>query len=229
MLQQTQVSRGLPKYLEFIQKFPKVADLASASPSEVLRAWRGLGYNRRALYLHNSAKMIVKEWKGQIPDDEAQLMRLPGLGKYTARAILVFAFMKDLSMVDTNIRQIIMHFFFHDSPQPEKLIQEVADQLVPKGKSWEWHQALMDYGALAIVRSKKRNEIKKTKPFKETNRYFRGRLIDVLREKSYKEKELVKLLCSIYGKDDLFFMDLLEHLEKEGLIEKQKQVWRLPV
>ena len=145
MLQQTQVSRGLPKYLEFIQTFPNVEALAGASPAQVLRIWKGMGYNRRAVYLQKAAKAIVDIYKGRFPDTEPELTGLPGLGRYTARAILVFAFKKDIAMVDTNIRQIITHFFFHDIPQPEKIIQEVADQLVPKGKSWEWHQALMEY------------------------------------------------------------------------------------
>jgi A/G-specific adenine glycosylase len=222
MLQQTQVSRGLPKYLEFIQTFPTVETLAGASPAQVLRMWKGMGYNRRAVYLQKAAKAIVDIYKGRFPDTEPELTRLPGLGRYTARAILVFAFKKDIAMVDTNIRQIITHFFFYNIPQPEKIIQGVADQLVPIGKSWEWHQALMDYGALELVKKKVEGIKKKTVPFKETNRYFRGRMLDLLREKKWKRKHLYEKMIELYGKDMDFYFGTLKGLEKDGLISSSK-------
>ncbi len=234
MLQQTQVSRVLTRYTEFIEAFPTVNVLASASPAQVLRLWKGMGYNRRALYLHQTAKNIVQKYNGSFPKDEEKLVKLPGLGKYTARAILVFAFKQNIAMVDTNIRQIITHFFFHDTPQPEKIIQEVADQLVPIGKSWEWHQAMMDFGAEKLIKLKVHKaclparQVIKSKPFKETNRYFRGRTMDELREKSYKEKKLIKMLCSKYGKDEIFYINLLKGLEKDGLVVNKKAVWKLP-
>lgn len=228
MLQQTQVSRGLPKYIEFIEKFPTVKSLAAASTGEVLRMWKGMGYNRRALYLQRTAQKVVDEYKGIFPNNEQQLTTLPGLGTYTARAVMVFAFKIDIAMVDTNIRQIITHFFFNDVPQTEKVIQEIADRLVPKGKSWEWHQALMDYGALELKRNENRSVKKKTKPFKETNRYFRGRILDLLREKSYTEPVLVEILCSKYGKDEQFYMGLMEKLVVEGLVTHKKDMWQLP-
>lgn len=177
MLQQTQVRRVLPKYAEFIEAFPDISTLANASPADVLRAWKGMGYNRRALYL----KKITA-----IPKTEKELMKLSGIGRYTARAILVFAYKKDIALVDTNIRKIIMHFFFHDQPQQEKVIESFAKKLLPKGKSWEWHQALMDYGASQLW--PKLN--KKQKPFKNSSRYFRGRVVDMLREKAVSEKTL---------------------------------------
>jgi A/G-specific adenine glycosylase len=237
MLQQTQVSRGLPKYLEFIETFPTVTDLAHASPSKVLKLWKGMGYNRRALYLQESAKKILTDFAGKFPQTEEELLSLPGLGIYTARAVLVFAYRQDMAMVDTNIRQIITHFFFHDEKQSEKVIQEVADKLVPKGKSWDWHQALMDYGAIAMINAKlqmlhKRRKLKKINPvvpFKETNRYFRGRIMDLLREKEYEEKELIGILCSTYGKDEQFYIGLLKTLENEGLAVYKTGYWKLPV
>lgn len=197
MLQQTQVGRVLPKYAEFIEAFPNISTLANASPADVLRAWKGMGYNRRALYL----KKITS-----IPKTEKELMKLPGIGRYTARAILVFAFKKDIALIDTNIRKIITHFFFHDTPQKESRIQEVADWLLPKGKSWEWHQALMDYGASHLWS----NLNKKQKPFKNSNRYFRGRVIDMLRDKAMAEKELnVK-------------PEIIEGLIRDGLVVRSR-------
>ena len=204
MLQQTQVLRVIPKYLEFIKAYPTINDLARASTAEVLRHWKGMGYNRRALYLKKSALL------GEIPKTEKELMKLPGVGKYTARAILVFAYKQDIAMVDTNIRQILTHFFLGDAPQKEKVIQQVADQLLPKGKSWEWHQALMDYGAMEL--EKIPGVIKKQKKFKNSNRYFRGKLMDILREGPIKE----------------YASPVVDGLVKDGLVVRNKKTLRLP-
>ncbi len=231
MLQQTTVSRVLTKYPGFIKRYPTLKDLAVSRPADVLRIWKGMGYNRRALHLHQTAKVIVQKYGEFFPKDEQELVKLPGLGRYTARAVLVFAFNKNVAMVDTNIRQIITHFFFHDTPQPEKNIQELADQLVPKGMSWEWHQALMDFGSHMRTVSSIKYQVsskKKKPPFKQSNRYFRGRIIDLLRDRSYKENELIKNLCSMYGKDETFYISLLKALEKEGLVAYKKSTWKLP-
>jgi len=216
MLQQTTVSRVLSKYKKFLIKFPDVGALQKASVSDVLRVWKGMGYNRRALYLKKAAKTIVEDFSNQFPISEQLLSKLTGVGKYTARAILIFAYKKDIAAVDTNIRQIITHFFFDDKPQKENVIQDVADQLVPKDTSWEWHQALMDYGALEMSKLK----IKKTKkkpriPFKQTNRYFRGRLIDRLREGALQEPS---------G----FSTAIIDGLIKDGLVKRNNGMLSLP-
>jgi A/G-specific adenine glycosylase len=213
MLQQTTVRRVLLKYKEFLLKFPDIRSLQKASVADVLRAWSGMGYNRRALYLKKAASF------GKIPKTEKELLKLPGVGKYTARAILIFAFRKDIAAVDTNIRQIITHFFFDDKQQNEKVIQEVADRLVPVGKSWEWHQALMDFGAIALKsRAKSRDPSKKSIPFKKTNRYFRGRIIDILRGGSVEEKNILKNFSS----------GTLCGLVKDGLVERKNGKIQLP-
>ena len=210
MLQQTQVSRVLPKYEEFVARYPTAKSLSRASTADVLKIWRGMGYNRRALYLKKAAEV------GVFPKTEKELLKLPGLGTYTARALLVFAYRKDVAMVDTNIRQIITHFFFHDMPQKESVIQNVADQLVPIGKSWEWHQALMDFGALALPKNSK--IIKKQKKYIGSNRYFRGKLIDMLREGPKSEQVILKE----------FSKSILAGLEKDGLIEIKDGTVLLP-
>lgn len=204
MLQQTQVSRVIPKYLEFIQQYPTVKSLAKAPTSDVLRIWKGMGFNRRALYLKKAAEA------GIFPKNEQELSKLPGVGKYTARAILVFAYKQDVAMVDTNIRQIITHFFFDGQPQKETVIQDVANELLLKGKSWEWHQALMDYGALALPKNPK--IIKKQKKFVGSNRYFRGRLMDILREGPIKE----------------YASPIVDGLVKDGLVVKKDGLLSLP-
>jgi len=228
MLQQTQVSRVLPKYTEFIKSFPTVQSLARASTSDVLKIWKGMGYNRRALYLHKAAQIISKKYDNQFPPSIQLLSSFPGIGTYTARAILVFAFKKDIAMVDTNIRKIITHFFFKDIKQPEKVIQEVADQLVPTGKSWEWHQALMDFGAIELKNvlllspftpnHPNPPNLTKKIPFYESTRFFRGRIMDLVREKKWKEKELIKTMIRKHGKDAKFYQDCIGKLLQEGLL-----------
>ncbi|MBI3342622.1 hypothetical protein HY032_00500 [Candidatus Gottesmanbacteria bacterium] len=232
MLQQTQVLRVLPKYIEFLDAFPTVFSLASASPAQVLRIWKGMGYNRRALYLHKAARAIVTEHHGTFPISEHELVRLSGLGTYTARAILVFAYAQEVPLVDTNIRQIITHFFFEDQRRKESVIEEVARQILPEGKSWEWHQALMDYGALELqkVNGKRQKERKNQIPFKDSNRYFRGRIIDRLREGEISEKKLINELGKTSTKPVAFLHSIFDSLIKDGLIERTSRgVLLLPV
>jgi A/G-specific adenine glycosylase len=231
MLQQTQVSRALPKYEEFLYFFPDVYALASAKTSQVLKVWQGMGYNRRALYLKKTAEAVVSAHHGYFPEAEMDLLKLPGVGKYTARAIMVFAFRQDVAMIDTNIRQILVHFFFDGKAVSEKEVENVADALVPKGKSWEWHQALMDYGALALkaVRGKTKAVMKaKAVPFKESDRYFRGRIVDALRQKDWKEKELVSYMSAFYKKPSMFITRIVDGLVKDSLVTRKKNVVQLP-
>lgn len=225
MLQQTQVSRVLLKYREFLSIFPTVIDLANSPLSNVLQAWKGMGYNRRAQYLQKSAREVVLKYNGYFPTDEKQLLSLPGIGLYTARAIQVFAWKKDVAMVDTNIRQIIIHYFFDGKLQSPTVIQDTADRLVPKGKSWQWHQALMDFGSIAMphIRNEsgiaKKNIKKKALPFKDSPRYIRGRIIDLLRDGPQKKQLLCEHISVLYGKPELFVMAQLNALVKESLVE----------
>lgn len=218
MLQQTQVSRIIPKYKEFIKTYPTLRSLARASTADVLRLWKGIGYNRRALYLKQIATL------GKLPKSEQELSKLPGVGTYTARAILVFAYRKNVPLVDTNIRQIITHFFFSDKQQKESVIYDVASQLLPKGKSWQWHQALMDYGALALEHIPQEKSI----PFKNSNRFYRGRIMDLLRERTYARKKLLDLLVAKYNKSENFFEEILIDLVNEGLLTKRNNTISLP-
>lgn len=165
------------------------------------------------MYLKKAAEI------GIFSDNEKELTKLPGVGKYTARAILVFAFNKNVAAVDTNIRQIITHYFFKDTIQKPSVIQSIADQLVPVGKSWEWHQALMDYGALIKLPLRHKQ---KAVPFKQSHRYYRGRIMDLLREKERKERELLSYLARTYEKHEQFFRERIDDLIKEGLVERSK-------
>lgn len=232
MLQQTQVTRVLPKYEEFLHVFPNVFALSKATPAMVLRIWKGMGYNRRALYLQKTAQEIVHSYEGIFPENESLLTKLPGVGIYTARAILVFAHKQNVGLVDTNIRQIITHFFFNDVPQKESTVQNVANALVPIGKSWEWHQALMDYGALELsklrITKAKASNTNKTIPFVQSDRYFRGRIMDLLRQRPYAHDELFRYMRETYEKSEQEISRILVGLVKDGLLREKNSKFQLP-
>lgn len=230
MLQQTQVSRVLPIYNTFLTEFPTVHILASASPAAVLKRWKGMGYNRRALYLQKTAITVSQEYGGTFPSDVPALESLPGIGQYTAAAIAVFALQKQIPVIDTNIRQILTHFFFQDEPQTPAIIHQIAWKLLPAGRAWEWHQALMDYGALALKSQlpKRQKSQSSTIPFRQSKRFFRGRIIDRLRESSVKRDEYIDELIFLYNKPLPFFRDIISSLVKEGMVTEKKDILELP-
>lgn len=147
MLQQTQVDRVLPKYHEFLQRFPTLQVLATAPTADVIRAWRPLGYNRRAINLQAIARQVVDQFGGQLPDDIDALRQLRGIGRYTAGAIACFAFGHQVAFIDTNIRRVLGRVLFGNSRPPERQLLKLATAAIPKGQAYDWHQALMDLGA----------------------------------------------------------------------------------
>jgi A/G-specific adenine glycosylase len=148
MLQQTQVSRVVSYYQTWIARWPTLGALASASRAEVLQAWMGLGYNTRAVNLHKAAQRIVAEFDGDVLAAMKQYKEIPGVGRYTAQAVQIFSTNADLVTVDTNIRRIFIAEFDLSEDLSTQELWEVAEQCLPRGRSREWHNALMDYGAL---------------------------------------------------------------------------------
>ncbi|GAC1530064.1 MAG: A/G-specific adenine glycosylase [Acidimicrobiales bacterium] len=146
MLQQTQAARVVPRWQSFMDRWPTATRCADDSVAEVVRAWAGLGYNRRALHLHRCAVEVVERHEGELPADLTALLSLPGIGPYTARAILVFAFGVDVGVVDTNAARIAARAVA-GRPLAAAEAQAVADGLVPAGRGWEWNQAVLDLGA----------------------------------------------------------------------------------
>jgi A/G-specific adenine glycosylase len=146
MLQQTQVSRVIPRYEEFVQRFPDPEACASAPVGAVVEAWAGLGYNRRAVNLHRTASQVVERHGGRLPGSLDELLALPGIGPYTARAVLAFAYEKQVGVVDTNAARVLAR-----AVAGRRLtlgeVQAHADRLVPAERSWEWNQAMLDLGA----------------------------------------------------------------------------------
>ena len=151
MLQQIQVARAIPFWERFLAAFPTPESLAAAPLSAAIRVWGDLGRYRRVADLHRTACLIVDDHKGRVPSDPAVLRALPGIGPYTAGAIACFAFERDVSFVDTNIRRVLHRLFVGvENPPgvaPPRMIVEVAAKVLPDGRAWAWNQALMDLGA----------------------------------------------------------------------------------
>jgi A/G-specific adenine glycosylase len=197
MLQQTQVARVTIKYQDFLKLFPSVNMLASALLADVLSAWSGLGYNRRAKFLWQAAKMIVNEFGGVFPQTLKELTRLPGIGPNTAGAILAYAFNQPVVFIETNIRTVYIHHFFADETNiPDKQVLELVKQTLDIKNPRQWYWALMDYGAHLkqtvgnVSRSSK--SYAKQAPFKGSLREVRGNILRVLMEKPHTKAELVQ-------------------------------------
>lgn len=151
MLQQTQVPRVVPRYHAFLARFPTPAACAAATVGDVVDEWAGLGYNRRAVALHRCAAACVADHDGALPDDLDALRALPGIGPYTARAVLAFAFERDVGVVDTNVGRVLARWA--GRPLRPAEAQGAADAAVPAGAGWAWNQAMFDLGA-AVCRKR---------------------------------------------------------------------------
>lgn len=222
MLQQTQVERVIEKYGEFLAAFPDFSSLAKAPLARVLRIWSGMGYNRRALSLKALAQKVVEEYQGVLPSDQEQLLRLPGIGKYTAGAVLAFAFNKPVVFMDTNIRRVYIHEFFHDRENihDDEIIPHL-EQTMDAGNPRKWYNALMDYGAVLkkeqVNPNRRSAHYSKQSPFENSNRQVRGRVIKVL----VKESSLtMSQVVAKTGMDKERVKTNLEQLLKEEFIKK---------
>lgn len=145
MLQQTSVARVLPKYEAFIEMFPTPGDLAHAPLGDALQLWSGLGYPRRCRNLRDAAQVIHDSYDDTLPQSLEELLALPGIGQYTARAVLAFAYRHDVAVVDVNVSRVLSRL--EGEPMKARALQELADELVPQGLGWEWNQVMMDFGA----------------------------------------------------------------------------------
>lgn len=229
MLQQTQVERVLPYYERWMRQFPTVHTLADASLEEVLKAWQGLGYNRRAKHLHSACKELARYQV--FPRTPEALEALPGVGPYTARAVAAFAFNTDTVCIETNIRTAVLHHFFtkHKKKVHDEEIRTVLMRALPRGKSALWYAALMDYGAYlkrqGVRLNSKTKGYAKQKAFRGSLREARGVLIKELT----KGPQTVGRLSGLLGdgrKDDMHAV--IQALLKEGMVEKKGIRYQLP-
>lgn len=185
MLQQTQVQRVLPKYSQFLKLFPTIKILAAAPLGEVLKAWQGLGYNRRAKFLHQLAQEVTKNHQGKLPRTEAELVSLPGIGKATAAALVAFAFNKPTAYLETNVRSVFLHHFFNDRQgvSDAELVPLIADAAEGQDpRTWNW--ALLDYGVYVKATygnpNLKSKHYTKQSRFRGSNRQVRGAILRLL-------------------------------------------------
>ncbi len=152
MLQQTQVDRVVPKYHEFLRRYPSLRSLARARVDQVRQLWYPLGYNIRPVRLHAIAREALASYGGRLPDTAEELRRLPGIGRYTAGAILSFAYGRDAAVLDTNVRRVLGRVFLGPRRvRGEKAFWDLAEALIPRGRAYDFNQALMDFGATWCV------------------------------------------------------------------------------
>jgi A/G-specific adenine glycosylase len=205
MLQQTQARRVEPLFVAFLRRFPSVRTLAASSRADVLRAWAGLGYNRRAVALHRAAQAVVAEHGGRVPTEAAALRRLPGVGSYTAAAVASIAGGAPVAAIDVNVRRIVGRVGFGADGAPAAAVDAAATRWLDPDDPGGWNQALMDLGR-EHCRAKPRcadcplarwcrwcrsgasrgpvSPARRQGPFEGSMRQLRGRVVDVLRSRS---------------------------------------------
>jgi len=222
MLQQTQVERVIPKYEAFIQQWPTVQALASAPQSAVVIAWQGLGYNRRARFLHQCAQVIVTKYAGVFPLTRKELEALPGIGPYTAGALLAFAQNAPVILIETNVRRVYLHHFFPTKDSvPDADIYPYIEQTLPPQRAREWYSALMDYGTYLKKTVSNPNQrsrhYSKQSTFKGSDREIRGAILKALTGSNLSILKLKQLLSELEGER---IEPQLQALLKEGLVRQ---------
>lgn len=231
MLQQTQVARVITKYHEFLQAFPSVQDLASASLGDVLRLWQGLGYNRRAKFLWQAAQMVVQEFGGQFPQSQQELTRLPGVGTNTAGAICAYAYDQPVVFIETNIRTVYIHHFFadrddvHDKELVPLVTESLQQVMASKQSPQEFYWALMDYGthlkSTVGNRTRSSKHYAKQSAFVGSRRQVRGQVLRHLAAGPASQTVLGKNIA------DERLDSVLDDLLGEGLIVRRGQLLSL--
>ncbi len=231
MLQQTQVDRVVGFFNVWMKMFPTVKDLAQASQIDVLKQWKGLGYNSRAIRMKQAAQLIIQEYKGKFPTDYNELQKLPGIGPYTAGAISAFVNNQPVVLIETNIRRVFIHHFFADANDKYdeddlKLVEKTIDKENPR----EWYWALMDYGSFLgrtlNIKGKKYNPnvqskhyVKQSK-FEGSDREIRSNILKLLLENDNKiESSNLKKEIKKFSADNERIQKIINQMEKEGYLE----------
>lgn len=224
MLQQTQVATVIPYFYAFIERFPDIETLASASTDEVLRLWSGLGYYRRARDLHRCARIIVNEHGGRFPDDYREAVQLPGLGRYTTGAILSIAFGRKYPVLDGNVIRVFCRLIAYDQNprkgQGLKILWELAERLLPQKRVGDFNEALMELGATICL---PKGPLCRQCPLRADCRAHRE-----MKEEAYpirpkkKKPRLCKLLCLVIQRENRIL------LVKDSREKWYRDMWRLP-
>jgi A/G-specific adenine glycosylase len=248
MLQQTPVARVLPIYIEWMKRWPTPAALAAATPAQVITAWGRLGYPRRALRLHECAKVITTQYKGRIPETESELRELPGIGDYTSAAIVAFAFEGRSLVLDINIRRVFARVIDGvevPTAAPTKSEREKREELIPSKNPHIWAAATMELGALICTAKNPKcgqcpladqciwrsldyplsDQPKRTQSWHGTDRQCRGVIVQALRDNPVLSKKEIMQLWDVPSQVEKALLTLLE----DGLLVEQKgQRFSLP-
>jgi A/G-specific adenine glycosylase len=218
MLQQTQVPRVIPKFVTFVEAYPSFKSLAIAPLSDVLKMWSGLGYNRRAKFLLQTAQLVTGQYSGKLPMTHADLVALPGVGNNTAGAIRAYAFNEPVVFVETNIRTVFIHHFFNGQEKvPDSLLMPLIQECTPPDCARTWYWALMDYGThlkqtVGNVSQSSSSYAKQT-PFHGSRRRIRGQVLRLLADGPHTLERLD------WKVSDERLQGVLDDLVKEGFIE----------
>ncbi len=230
MLQQTQTYRVEPKFLHWLEEVPGFSELADLSTPKLLELWQGLGYNRRALALRESARKVVNEFNGELPADPEILRTFPGIGPATAASICAFAFNMPVVFIETNIRRVFIHFFFNDQVEAitDKDLQPLVEAALYRESPRDWYNALMDIGTelKSVVSNPNRRSRHYTKQaaFEGSNRQARGAILKILQ--SHPDLKAVE----IAGKTGIGYERIekaARQLEEEGFIAAEKGIYKL--
>ena len=226
MLQQTQVARVIAKYQKWMTALPDWQTLAAASPSEVLRIWQGLGYNRRGLYLKRLAEMVIDGYRGVLPPNSEELVKLPGIGANTAGAIQAYAFSLPVTFIETNIRRAFIHHFFPEADAvSDKELLPIIEQAIDLENPREWYWALMDYGSFLASQGDNPNRRSKhyarQSKFEGSTRQIRGEVLRVLLAGAKTIAELRDVIA-----DDRL-PTVLAGLQCDGMIEEARGRYQL--
>lgn len=222
MLQQTQVTRVCEKFPEFIREFPDFSSLARASVKKLLAVWKGMGYNRRALALRNTALKVEKEYGGVLPDEEEKLVQLPGIGPATAADILAFAFSKPALVIETNIRAVYIHIFFSSGETVgDSRIRPLVLRTMDRKNPGDWYNGLMDLGAFIkkeyVNPASRSRHYTKQSPFEGSNRQMRSLILSFLMENGPDTADRISVKLEIPVEKT---KKNLVQLEKEGFVRE---------
>jgi A/G-specific adenine glycosylase len=231
MLQQTQVDRVIPKYVAFMNRFPDVATLAAAPLGAVLQHWQGLGYNRRAKMLHECAAAVRTNYQGRVPSIEAELRTLPGIGPYTAAAVLAFAYNIPTSLIETNVRTVYIHHFFpNQSPVTDSELWPHITATLDTSNPRDWYYALMDYGShlkktIGNV-GRVSSAYTRQSQFVGSDRQIRGAILKVLVEHGTLSGKKLHQELATYEAERVTVQ--LRRLVNEGMVVQQRNSYALP-
>lgn len=231
MLQQTQVDRVVGFFDKWMKMFPSVNVLAEASQIDILKQWKGLGYNSRALRMKQTAQLVVEKYKGKFPTDYTELQKLPGIGPYTAGAISAFVHNQPMVLVETNIRRVFIHHFFHDEINvADDKILELVKKTMDTENPREWYWALMDYGSFLgrtlNIKGKKYNpnvqskHYTKQSAFTGSDREIRGAILKILLDNNNSvSKAVLAKKVQIFSNDKERIQKIMNQMLREGYFE----------